>query len=158
MTQSDLKLLFVILPAFTLSACSPNLSVTPTAQAEITALAASTSVQVTNATPSSGNALLLSSAGVATSVGSGLVRVTLSQTINDTRYDLFVYYAANSGAVSHVSLSWVQNSVLNNAFSSSPSGATVDLTNKQISLINVLLNSGLPSTAQLSGQFKYRGP
>lgn len=141
-----------------LSSCSPRLSVTPIAQAEIAALASSTSVQVTNAQPSSGNALIMSATGAAVPVGSGLIRVTLSQTVNDIRYDLFVYYATDSGVVSHVSLSWIQNSVLSNAFSSSPSGVSVDRANKQISMVNVLLNSGLPSTAQVSGQFKFVGP
>lgn len=149
-----LKLIFV----FALFACDRNISLTPTQQGQMNTLGALTVLQVTAANPSSGNNIIDEVAGLARRSGPDTVFVTLSKVIAGNRVDVHVYFSASTGAVSQLSYSWIVGGNLYGAFSNSPSGITVDLANKKINILNSVLNSGLPTTATLNGQFYFVGP
>lgn len=122
-------------------------------------ISSTSSVQVNSANPTTGNVLLDQTGGIAVAVndGSGRIRVRLNKVVGSAEYDLYVYFNPTNSAVSHVSLSWTTNNRVSylNAFSSSPAGVVVDLTNQTISFTNTVLNSGLPSTANLNGQYSF---
>lgn len=113
-------------------------------------------VTVRSSNPSSGDADLDFVAGRALAMGSNSTRVRLIKEIPPYSYELIVYYDNITLQATHVSLSWIYNkSVLNNAFSSSPAGVFIDTARNRVIFSNTLLNSGLPSTANLNGQFNY---
>jgi hypothetical protein len=149
-----LKLIFV----FTLFSCDRNISLTPTQQDQANALAALTVLQVTAANPSSGNTIIDEVTATAKRAGPDTVLVTLSKIISGNRHEVHVYFSASTASVSQLSYSWIVGGNLYGAFSNSPAGVSVDLSNKKISLQNSLLNSGLPTTATLNGQFYFVGP
>lgn len=115
------------------------------------------SVSVNLANPTTGNVLLDQTGGIAVTAGTGITRVRMHKYVGTYEYDLYVYFRQATAAVTHVSLSWTINNRATylNAFSTAPAGAIVDLTNKTISFTNTQLNSGLPSTANLNGQYKF---
>lgn len=149
-----LKLVFV----FALFACDRDIALNPTQQGQLNTLGALTVLQVTGANPSSGNHIIDEVAGVARRSGVDTVFVTLSKVISGNRVEVHVYYSPTTGAVSQISYSWIVGGNLYGAFSNSPSGVSVDLANKKINMQNSVLNSGLPTTATLNGQFYFVGP
>lgn len=151
---------FAILTLFSMGLCSCN----PTKMTEVATNADNTayinttsSVLVNLASPASGNVLLDQTGGIAVNNGSGIVRVRLHKYVGAYEYDLYVYFNRTTAAVTHVSLSWTTDNRATylNAFSTSPAGVVVDLNNKTISFMNTQLSSGLPSTANLNGQYKF---
>lgn len=149
-----LKLIFV----FALFSCDRDIALNPTQQGQANSLGALTVLQVTAANPSSGNAIIDEAAGFAKRSGPDTVFVTLSKIISGNRYEVHVYFSATTGAVSQLSYSWIIGGSLYGAFANNPAGITVDLTNKKINILNSVLNSGLPTTATLNGQFYFIGP
>ena len=149
----SLSTLFMVL---LLSACNNTVSTGNPNNSQSQQIASSTSlIVVNNAYPTSGNGDLDFVGARAVDMGS-TTRVRLLKTATPYDYELVVYFDRLTYQVSQVSLSWVYNkTVLNNAYSMSPAGATVDPTRKKIFFSNTLLNSGLPSTANLNGQFTY---
>ncbi len=142
-----------------LSSCSPN-TLTFKNNSDATNFASSSSVlSVTSANPSTGNTVIDFTGAIAVNNGAGITRVRLNKIVEDFEYDLYVYFDQNTSIITHISLSWTKDRLnYNNAFSASPIGAHVDLMAKKISLTNTFLNSGLPSSAILNGQFNYTGP
>lgn len=141
----------------TLSACNKTESTGDPFNSQSQQIASSSGlVVVSSANPTSGNTDLDFVAGKAIDVGANTTRVRLLKDLPPYQYELVVYFDKVSLQATQVSLSWIYNkTVLSNAYSTSPAGVAVDKARNRINFSNTLLNSGLPSTANLNGVFNF---